>query len=60
MQSSNYAAIEVSKNLAGSANKWVPDIIAGGGADGDGSIMNVLIGMMVHDKLKEEAPKSDI
>jgi len=59
MQSDNYAAIEVSRNLAGSANKWVPDIIAGGGAESNGSIMNVLIGMMVHDKLTQEPPKSD-
>ena len=60
MQSSNYAAIEVSKNLAGSANKWVPDIIAGGGTDGSsGSIMNVLIGMMVHDKIAQEVPKQE-
>lgn len=60
MQSSNYAAIEVSKNLAGSSNKWVPDIIAGGSSDSGGSIMNVLLGMMVHDKVIKDSVKSDV
>jgi uncharacterized membrane protein YqiK len=46
MESGNYAAIEVAKALAGSSNKFVPDIIAGGAegeAKGGGSIVSVLL-----------------
>jgi uncharacterized membrane protein YqiK len=46
MESSNYAAIEVSKALASSSNKFVPDIVAGGGEEGSqsgGSIVSVLL-----------------
>jgi uncharacterized membrane protein YqiK len=46
MESGNFAAIEVAKALAGSSNKFVPDIIAGseeGGAKGGGSIVSVLL-----------------
>ena len=58
MESSNYAAIEVAKHLSTSGFKLVPDIIAGDGAGGGGnSLINVLVAMMIKDKLPNE-PKT--
>ncbi|MCL4404163.1 SPFH domain-containing protein, partial [Patescibacteria group bacterium] len=55
MESGNYAAIEVSKNLATSGTKWVPDIVVTGenGTGGGRSITDVLMGMIVHDQIKK-------
>lgn len=56
MQSNNYAAIEVSKNLANSRVPIVPTIVAGGdGANGSGSsLVNVLLANLVHSSLQKE------
>jgi len=54
MESRNYAAIEVAKALAGSGFKLVPDIVAGGGGEGDGgSLVNVLLAGIIKDQMKD-------
>jgi uncharacterized membrane protein YqiK len=53
MESGNYAAVQIATALASNKIKLVPDIVAGGGGSDQGnSLVNVLIGMMVNDKLK--------
>jgi uncharacterized membrane protein YqiK len=48
MESGNYALIETAKALAGSGFKLVPDIVAGGGgAEGSGSLVNVLLANLI-------------
>lgn len=48
MQPGNFAAIEVSRALATSGQKWVPEIVAGGsGKDGSGSLVDVLLASLV-------------
>lgn len=48
MQAGNFAAIEVSKALATSGQKWVPEIVAGGnGKDSSGSLVDVLLASLV-------------
>jgi uncharacterized membrane protein YqiK len=51
MESGNYAAIEVARALAGSGFKLVPDIVAGGGDGGNGSLVNVLLAGIVKDHM---------
>ena len=60
MESGNYAAIEVARNLAGSGQKLVPEIVAGGSAGGDGSnsLVNMLLAMVIKDKLSSEPQAS--
>lgn len=47
----NYATIEVAKALASSGVKLVPDVIAGGGAGGAGSLVDVLLAQLITGKL---------
>jgi len=48
MESGNFALIETAKALAGSGFKLVPDIVAGGGgAEGAGSLVNVLLANLI-------------
>jgi uncharacterized membrane protein YqiK len=48
--SSNYAIVQVAESLSKAGVKLVPDIIAGGGESGsNGSLVNVLLGTMLHD-----------
>jgi len=47
----NYALIEVGKALADSGFKLVPDVIAGGGSEGNGGIINVLMANMLKDSM---------
>jgi len=48
--SSNYAIVQVAEAVSKSGVKLVPDIIAGGGeGGGNGSLVNVLLGTMLHD-----------
>jgi len=55
MESGNYAAIEVAKALSTSGFKLVPDIVAGGGTEGGASsLVNILVGMLIKDKLPQE------
>lgn len=56
MQSGNYAAIEVARALSTSGFKLVPEIIAGGGTgDGNNSLVNMLLAMVIKDNLKTPA-----
>jgi uncharacterized membrane protein YqiK len=51
----NYAIIEVGKALASSGFKLVPDVVAGGGAEGGASgIINVLMAGMLKDSLAKK------
>lgn len=54
MDADKYASVEIARALAGSGQKLVPEIIAGGGDDGGqgGGLMNVLIASLVSDSLK--------
>lgn len=47
MESGNYAAIEVSKNLASSKVPIVPSIVAGSSNDGKGSLVDVLVANLI-------------
>ena len=48
MESGNFALIETAKALASSGFKLVPDIVAGGGgAEGAGSLVNVLLANLI-------------
>ncbi len=60
MESGNYAAIEVARHLSTSGQKLVPEIIAGGaaGADGGGSLVNMLLAMVIKEKLEKETPEA--
>ncbi len=51
MQAGNYAAIEVSRNLANAKVPIVPGIVAGGGDEKNGGIINVLLANMLRDNL---------
>jgi uncharacterized membrane protein YqiK len=43
MESGNYAMVQVAEALAKSAVKLVPDIVAGGGGSGSGTLVDVLL-----------------
>jgi uncharacterized membrane protein YqiK len=60
MESGNYAAIEVARHLSTSGQKLVPEIIAGGaaGTDGGGSLVNMLLAMVIKEKLEKENPET--
>ena len=53
MDSSNYAGIELSKALAGSGFKLVPDVVVNGGgsgsSDGGNSLVSVLLANLIRD-----------
>lgn len=51
MESGNYAGIEISKALAASGFKLVPDVVVsgGGGADGGNSLVSVLLANLIRD-----------
>jgi len=54
--STNYAVVQVAEALSRSGVKLVPDIVAGSGeGGGNGSLVNVLLGTMLHDMV---APKT--
>jgi uncharacterized membrane protein YqiK len=53
----NYALIEVGKALASSGFKLVPDVIAGGGADGASGIVQVLMAGMLKDSVSKKPPQ---
>ncbi len=54
MDSDNYARIEVARSLSGSGQKLVPDIVAGGGEGGANGLLAVVLGNMVHEKMKKD------
>ena len=53
MDSGNYAGIEISKALASSGFKLVPDVVVSGNGgntpDGGGSLVNVLLANLIRD-----------
>lgn len=50
----NYSSIEIAKALSGSGFRLVPDIIAGGGNGNNSSLIDVLIGNILHEKIKTQ------
>ena len=64
MESGNYAGIEIARALAGSGNKFVPDILVGGGSrpgESGGSIVDVLLANLLRDQLKKhEAQNANV
>ena len=52
MESGNYAGIEIAKALGTSGQKLVPDVIAGGQAGGNGTLVDVLLANMIRDTSK--------
>lgn len=53
MESGNFAGVEIARALAGSGQKLVPEIMAGGGGSegGSGSIVSVLLANLVHQSM---------
>lgn len=58
----NYASIEIARALAGAGFPLVPQIVAGGGAggSGDNSLLNVLLGTMLADRVKTPVGPSKV
>lgn len=54
MDPNNYARIEVARALSDSGQKLVPDIVAGGGDGGANGLLGVILGNMVHEKMKKD------
>ena len=60
MEASNYASVEITRALAGSGQKLVPEIMAGGGSEGgSGSIVNVLLANLVHQSMNGNGKDKD-
>jgi regulator of protease activity HflC (stomatin/prohibitin superfamily) len=54
MDPEKYASVEIARALAASGFKLVPEIVAGGGADGNASgIVNVLLANLVRDSMRK-------
>ena len=54
MDPEKYASVEIARALASSGFKLVPEIVAGGGSDGNSSgIVNVLLANIVRDSMKK-------
>jgi len=49
MESGNYAMVQVAEALAKSGVKLVPDIVAGGGGNAGGTLVDVLLANMIRD-----------
>ena len=60
MEAGNFAVVQVAEALAKGGIKIVPDIVAGGGADGSGGgLVNVLLGNMLYqDRASRQAAKA--
>jgi regulator of protease activity HflC (stomatin/prohibitin superfamily) len=48
MESGNYAIVQVAESLSRSGMKLVPDIVAGGGTQGGGTLVDVLLANLIH------------
>ena len=51
MESGNYAIVQVAEALAKAGVKLVPDVVAGGGAGGQGTLVDVLLAGLIKDKV---------
>jgi hypothetical protein len=49
MESGNYAMVQVAEALAKSGVKLVPDVVAGGGSSGGGTLVDVLLANLIRD-----------
>jgi uncharacterized membrane protein YqiK len=56
MESGNYAAVQIAQALATNHIKLVPDIVAGGGGNDQGSLINVLLARMVQSETAKQTP----
>lgn len=54
MDTDKFAMVEVARALAGSGFKLVPDVIAGGGDDGSGGIVQVLMAGLLKDSVSKQ------
>jgi hypothetical protein len=50
MESGNYALVQVAQALANAGVKLVPDIVAGGGSLGGGTLVDVLLASVIRDR----------
>jgi regulator of protease activity HflC (stomatin/prohibitin superfamily) len=57
MESGNYAVVQVAEALAKSGVKLVPDIVAGGGANG-GTLVDVLLANVIREGTLRSVPKA--
>ena len=58
MDPEKYASVEIARALANSGFKLVPEIIAGGNnGNGGGTIVDVLLGNILHDSMKKTSEK---
>jgi uncharacterized membrane protein YqiK len=57
MESGNYAVVQVAEALAKSGVKLVPDIVAGGGANG-GTLVDVLLANVIRDNAQRGVPRT--
>jgi hypothetical protein len=57
MESGNYAVVQVAEALAKSGVKLVPDIVAGGGANG-GTLVDVLLANVIREGTLRNASKT--
>jgi uncharacterized membrane protein YqiK len=57
MESGNYAVVQVAEALAKSGVKLVPDIVAGGGANG-GTLVDVLLANVIRENTLRGVPKT--
>ena len=56
MESGNYATVQVAEALAKSGVKLVPDIVAGGGAGQQGTLVDVLLGNLIREGMNPPKP----
>jgi uncharacterized membrane protein YqiK len=58
MDSGNYAIVQVAEALAKSGVKLVPDIVAGSGGGKGGSLVDVLLGNLLHERVAGSASRT--
>ena len=57
MESGNCAVVQVAQALSGAGVKLVPEVLVnGGGKEGGGTLVDVLLAGLVRDQLRDGAP----